>query len=384
MLHVERLFAQEGLRALEPEWAQIEHSIRPRTPFTSPLWNALWWKHFAIDTAWVRDELCLYAVRNEFDALIAIAPMMLTCRPARGPLRVRGAQLLGADENVTELRGIVCRPEHQLEALDALNRHFQSTSRQWDWLKWSGIPAAGASRELLERGGRIRWDREIPNYYLALPQSWDALRAGLSRNMREALRKCYNAPRRAGLDLQFRIAATPAEIEAALPVFFTLHEARSLVMVPAHPNAFARPIARAFLTDYALQMAHRGQARIFELTCGTHIVASRVGFAFGPDLYLYYSGFRPRWAPYSVMTRLVAETLRWAIGQGFERVDLSTGRDPSKLRWRPVEVTTLEGVQSSPRRLGGIAAGAYRHLVGRARPDTVLGRLLRPARRSRL
>ena len=173
MLHVERAGGPGALEKLAPEWGKLEQSLRPRIPYTSSLWSALWWKHFAADTAWVRDELVIYTVRNEFDALIAVAPMMLTSRPAFGPLRVRALQLIGADENVTELRTIIAQPNDLPEVLATLGDYFHVTASQWDWLQWCGIPAEGPARELLERSGRIHWGREVPNYWLPLQGSWD-------------------------------------------------------------------------------------------------------------------------------------------------------------------------------------------------------------------
>lgn len=385
MLHVERAAGQGAIERLTPEWEVLEQNLRPRTPFTSPLWHALWWKHFSADSVWVRDELFTHTVRNEFGSLIAVAPMMLTLRPAFGPLRVRALQLLGADENVTELRTVISRPEHMPEALASLSDYFLATANRWDWLQWGGIPAEGPSRELLARGGRIQWGREVPNFYLALPESWAQFRSQLSRNMKEALRKCYNSLKRAGHEFTFRVVSRPDEAKAALETFFELHAERAQdPTLPFHPNVFARQAARDFLLDFGQRMAERGQLRVFQLEIGGEVVATRVGFVLGRDLYLYYSGFRVAWAKHSVMTTVVAEAIKWAIEHGLGGVDLSTGKDLSKLRWRPVEFVTVEGVQSSPRRLRQLAAGAYRQVAGHATPDSMLGRILSSARRAKL
>src|ERR1700733_7117846 len=131
MLYVERAAGQGAIEKIASEWEKLEESLQPRTPFTSPLWNSLWWKHFHTDSAWVRDELFVHTVRNEFATLIAVAPMMLTSRPAFGPLRVRALQLLGADENVTEMRSVISRPEDLIEVLAALSAHFEATASDW-------------------------------------------------------------------------------------------------------------------------------------------------------------------------------------------------------------------------------------------------------------
>jgi CelD/BcsL family acetyltransferase involved in cellulose biosynthesis len=385
MLRIERVVGPAASEQLTTEWEQLEASLRPRTPFTSPLWNCLWWRHFSADSLWVQDEFFVHTVRNEFDALIAVAPLMLTTRPAFGPLRVRELQMLGADENVTELRGVISRPEHVPEVLAALSEYFRAIAGRWDWLQWCGIPSDGPSRELLQRAGKIEWGREVPNYYLPLSGTWEEFKSQLSRNMKEALRKCYNSLKRAGHEFTFRVVSEPSMAKSALEVFFELHRERARANdLPPHPDVFARKAARDFLLDYGQRMAERNELRVFQILVDGEVVATRVGFVLGRDLYLYYSGYRVAWAQHSVMTTVVAEAIKWAIAQGMAGVDLSTGKDPSKLRWRPTETVFWEGVQTSPRRLRQLAAGGYSHLAGGAAPNTMLGRLLSSARRAKL
>ena len=41
-----------------------------------------------------------------------------------------------------------------------------------------------------------------------------------------------------------------------------------------------------------------GHLRLFELEIGGNIIASRLAFVLGPDLYLYFSGYDPSWRKY--------------------------------------------------------------------------------------
>jgi CelD/BcsL family acetyltransferase involved in cellulose biosynthesis len=96
------------------------------------------------------------------------------------------------------------------------------------------------------------------------------------------------------------------------------------------------------------RFARRGIARVFQLEIGGEVVAMRLGFRFGDSLYLYYSGFDPAWSRYSVMTTVVAETIRHALEHGVAIVNLSTGADESKMRWRPEEVAYADAVIVAP------------------------------------
>jgi hypothetical protein len=63
-------------------------------------------------------------------------------------------------------------------------------------------------------------------------------------------------------------------------------------------------------------------------------------------MYLYYSGFDPTYRRYSVMTRVLAESIKYAIAEGINSINLSTGIDVSKTRWSP-QATTYRAVEFS-------------------------------------
>jgi CelD/BcsL family acetyltransferase involved in cellulose biosynthesis len=87
---------------------------------------------------------------------------------------------------------------------------------------------------------------------------------------------------------------------------------------------------------------------VFRIRVGGAVVAVRLGFVAGDCLYLYYSGYDPRYSKYSVMTTVVAESIKYAIAQGLRSVNLSTGSDVSKTRWGPEEVTYSDWLVVSP------------------------------------
>ena len=77
------------------------------------------------------------------------------------------------------------------------------------------------------------------------------------------------------------------------------------------------------------------------------------------SLYLYYSGYDPTYARYSVMTTVVAEAIKFAIANGFRTVNLSTGSDESKLRWKPRVRIYREASLVSPSLRGAVAHDSY-------------------------
>jgi CelD/BcsL family acetyltransferase involved in cellulose biosynthesis len=104
----------------------------------------------------------------------------------------------------------------------------------------------------------------------------------------------------------------------------------------AHADVFRKDNDRAFISEYSLELAQRGQLRIFQLLIGGSVVATRLAFQFNGEIYLYYSGYDPAWAKYSVMTTLLVEAMKWSIDRRLAILHLSTGSDVSKLRWSPI------------------------------------------------
>jgi CelD/BcsL family acetyltransferase involved in cellulose biosynthesis len=360
-LRVEPAQGPEAFARLSADWQHLHEQISPRTPFTSPLWHTLWWKHYRSHRFSVHDELRLYTVRDRSNELIAVAPMMITERPSVGPLRVRILQCLGADRNVTEIRSLVYRPEHQGRVLQALIQYFAANPVGWDWVDWGVFREDTWADDVKLLPGVIS-DRQLIDYQLLLPKTWEEFRSTRSRNVKESLRKCYNSLKRAGLAPALQVVQEPEECAAALETFARLHAERArAVNTVTHPDVFRAAQDRSFLGEYALEMAKRGQLRIFQLRVSDQIVvATRIGFLMGDELHLYYSGYDTKWAKFSIMTTLLAEALKWAIDQRIYTVNLSTGSDVSKLRWGPTPVVFRSALQIASARRARLAFCTYR------------------------
>ncbi|ALK10792.1 GNAT family N-acetyltransferase [Blastochloris viridis] len=339
MLKVETITDAAGLARICPEWEDLAQTVSPRSPFATPLWNVTWWRHFGRKSLKAEDRLRIHSVRDDAGKLVAVAPMMLTVRPSVGPFRTRELQFFGADSYVTEMRGPVCVAERVAEVMPALQAAFDGSAERWDWVQWRGVQRSPVADDWLGRAVPSSRAFDLVDYVLDLPDSWEGFRALLPRNIKESLRKCYNSLTRDGHGFEFRVVEAPAEVDAAVGRFLELHQHRAdRSGTIAHANVFATPTSRAFLHDYCRALAARGGLRVFQLVVAETVIATRLGFLFGDELYLYFSGYAPEWGRYSVMTTTVAEAIKWAIAQRLRLVNLSTGTDVSKTRWRPREV----------------------------------------------
>src|SRR5712692_497342 len=186
--------SSEEFLALAPQWQALVLASGTNLPFQTWEWSSSWWTHLREDGAGVRDVLRVCVVRNSAGKVVGIAPLMLTVRPSFGPLRLRILQFIGADPNITELKSLICHPDEAQQCYAAIQAHLAHTSSEWDWMEWGGCDAG----LLNPRGQPLRRVRLESSYVLALVPTWDQLKQGLRRNIKESLRKCYNSLKRDG------------------------------------------------------------------------------------------------------------------------------------------------------------------------------------------
>lgn len=363
-LEIQVVTTREGLSSLKSDYDRLHEATGNVLPFTLHEWHLAWWDHFAQTSKRIRDSLFVHVVRRGSGEVVGVVPLVVTHRQL-ARLKIGTVGLLGADPNVTELRTPLVAPGAETEVAAALQTRL-ATEREWDWINWSC--AEGPFSDALRESAQVDWREPILDYVLDLAPTWEAFRGGLKRNIRESLRHCYNSLKRDGLSFEFEIATTPADVRRGVADFLTLHASRATMTgTVTHPNRFPSESSQRFLFDVCDRLATRGIARVFLLRIGGNVVASRVAFVVGSSLYLYYSGFDPNWAKYSVSTTLLAEAVKYAIGLGLSTVNLSAGTDQSKTRWGARPVSFHAGVQASPRLRSRVAYAAYCRLLARRR-----------------
>jgi CelD/BcsL family acetyltransferase involved in cellulose biosynthesis len=383
---VERVSSSARFHALEAPWRALEERAALTTPFTTFDWASAWWGHLRESRFGVRDRLDFRALWSADGDLVGVAPLITTLRPGRTPIAFRQLHYLGPDPNITELRSALGRPQDLRLAYADLLDDLQATANSWDFLTLGCVPEeVDIEGALRSRFTNVVVGREIPSFHVKLAPTWEAFKAGLGRNIKESIRRCVNAPKRDGIDLRFETVTERGEVTSAIDEFLRLHRARAdWDDGVRHRNVFETPGSRRFLVDVCERFAERGAFRLFRLRAAGKVVAARIGFVLGDSLYLYYSGFEPALARYSVMTTVVVEAIQYAIREGFRTVSLSTGRDESKLRWSPVETVHRELTVVSPSFRGWLgyeASSRARSWMARLGADGPIARRSSLARR---
>ncbi len=370
-LSVEVVDSMAGMLELGTDYEALNCAADNKLPFALHDWHVAWCNHFLLRSGAVRDELRICIVRDDMNLCVAIVPLILTRRSSWG-VSVSSLALIGADPALTEIREPLIRPGYEAAVARILQRTLADMPG-WDWVEWSG--GNGRFGSALAANVEVVAQEPLRDLILDLPPSWEQLRKGLKRNIRESLRHCYNSLKRRGLEFRFEVVSEPAQVQVAVEKFLDLHARRAAYATRVlHRNYFATPRAREFLHEICQRFAQRRTLRIFQLVIHGEVVATRIAFVVGDSLYFYYSGFDPAWARYSVMTTNVAEAIKYAISQGLRTVNLSPGLDQGKLRWGPRELVIARAHQVAPRWRSRLALACFR----RARQSQGIAILLRP------
>src|ERR1700734_1430470 len=226
ILRVSTVERSGELATLAGEWIDLLERVQNDLPFLLPEWLTSWWETFHQDSSLIRDCLRVKVVRDDAGTLRAIVPLMLTDRPAFGPLRSRALGFIGADRHITELRTPIVDPLHQSEVAHALASDILADD-SWDWIAWHGLDRDSMFARELQSLMPLRWGRTETGNVLAVAPTWDDFKKGLKRNIKESLRRCYNSLDRDGLAARLVVAETAQDIEQALPTFYRLHAMRA-------------------------------------------------------------------------------------------------------------------------------------------------------------
>lgn len=111
------------------------------------------------------------------------------------------------------------------------------------------------------------------------------------------------------------------------------------------PNAYEAPgllgrMADECLPSHTLQVA--------ELWVGDRPIAWRLTFAHRGVIHCYLSAFDPQMASYSPSKISLARLIEAAMGNGFSRCDLLSGREPYKTAWQTDEIPLSSAQECRP------------------------------------
>jgi len=331
-LEVRTLHGLDEFMRLEADWRRLVAMNRSSNPFLSWEWVSTWLRHFCAQTL-------VTVIVTEGDQVVCIAPFHRSRYQLMPGVAATALQLLAPSEigHLFEIREVLTAEVGRVDVLQALLSELEADP-SWDWVELSAYGPdvhlwhqvlAGLDRSL---EGIVESEKQVP--LMTLVESWEKQRSLLKRNIKESIRHCYNSLKRGGHVYTVHVAVDRIERASAISSLFELHRLRSLVREGrSHADHFNMRRVREFLAEALEAMAASGSAALQTLRIDGELAAVRATMEARSSLYLYYSGFDPRWWRFGVMTLMVTQLIQGAIERGLTDVNFSPGVDDSKTRW---------------------------------------------------
>jgi len=361
------------LLELEQLWRELDAHASNPSLFRSWDFTIEWLRHFVLGQ--VGGATGRFEVAVAFDAnarAIGAVPMFEE--------RALGVAGLGLSlqpfgrshslESMTDEPTVLLRHGQEQAATRKLTAHMgrRIGVGNWDIATLPGGPHPGeaARRSFSWSSGldHVELTRTVAGpMVVALPHSWEAFAAGLSKSMRDNV--AYY-PRRLTREVgtwTLRTARTRGDVTAATEQLVQLHRRRSRSRTGvAHRDHIPTDTHASFLRAWFARLAARSEISIHTIEIGGTTIAAQAFLETPDGVSVYYSGYDDRYHRYSPLTVITAHLIRTAITRGVRWLEFPPGATPWKSRWGAVEGRELDEVSIYAVRLPALLRGLSRRL----------------------
>jgi CelD/BcsL family acetyltransferase involved in cellulose biosynthesis len=229
---------------------------------------------------------------------------------------------------------------------------------RWDSLQLDGIDSQDAVVERLAEALRARGclvhRRDGPNCWrLALPQTWAAYEASLSKSHRKQVRKLLDRTIDSGRAILHTVTHA-SQLEQGRQILIDLHQRRRQAL--GEPGCFSSPAFAAFHEEAQQRLLACGSLRLHWLELDGRLAAAEYQLCSGGVIYGYQAGMAPELLEEQPGRLAVIATMRRGVEQGCTAFDFLRGDEPYKAHFRAQPRPLVEYRIAPPR-----AAARLRH-----------------------
>ena len=307
---------------LKKEWKDLLTRSVTHTIFQTWEWNQLWWKHFGPP-----DRLFLLTLRNSKDKLVGLAPLF--CHLEMN--NQKRIQFIGGTEISDYLDFIVeVGNEHSFYA--TVISFLKSHPDLWDAIDLHCIPAGSPTITVFrgfgqERGLRENLSMEEVCPRATLSSSWDQFLAAMKKKDRHEIRRKINRIQRQAENVRYTIANS-ATLSEDIECFLQLHAKSNdpkMAFMNHNMKHFFLEMARIFMQKEWLEL-------LFLEANGVKL-AALLNFKYRDTVYVYNSGYDPKFGRWSPGWVLISHSIQDAIEGGIKIYDFLRGNESYKYRF---------------------------------------------------
>ena len=316
---VGRSVAVETFGSLVSSWQDLRQRLRWDSVFVLPCWLQVWWEEFGAGA-----DLYLAVVRQG-ETVVGLAPLLV---------KGETASFIGSAD-VCDYLDFVLAPGSETHFFEVMLEDLRQ--KGISRLDLTSLrPDSAAMTHLVgmaeNRGYRVSCKREDASFELDLPSSWDEYLALLTAKQRHEVRRKLRKLSAAG-DVNYRLVNDSDAVPAILDTFLRLFRKSS-----EDKAAFMTPQMESFFTSLAATMGEAGLLNFGILEFNGAPVAALMYLDYRDTVYLYNSGYDPRYSSLSVGLLSKVLCIKDSIERGKKRFDFLKGREAYKSRLGGKEV----------------------------------------------
>ena len=302
---------EDSLDNLDSYRTDFQQTLNWSSVFVLPAWMQVWWRIFGAGA-----EMYIRTVRGG-DKVVGIAPLMVK----------DGTACLIGGIDVCDYLDFVVVPGTEQEFFNAL----------LDDLKKYGIkhldlkhvrPDSTVLKNLVplarSRHNEVVSTKEDVSLEIDLPSAWEGYLDALSTKQRHEVRRKLRRLSEEG-KIEYRFVDSGSAVPAAMNTFFKM-----FVESRQDKASFMTEKMKSFFNLLADTMAERGLLRLGILELDGQPVAAIMCFEYNNCIYLYNSGYDPRYTSLSagLLSKLLA--IKDSIERGIKRFDFLKGAETYK------------------------------------------------------
>lgn len=301
---------EEGFAGLAAEWTN-PNRLNWNSIFVLPAWLQVWWQEFGSG-----DKPHLLAVRQG-GQITGLAPLLL---------KEGKASFLGSSD-VCDYLDFIVAPGRENDFFNTL-LHYLTRKGITQFDLGAVRPDSTVLTALVplarKKGYAVRLQPEDVSVELDLPATWEEYLAILDTRQRHELkRKMRGASAEAKLD--YRIVSDRTSVNQAVDTFFKMFTGSR------HDKAaFLTSRMEAYFRSLVDAMAQVGLARFGILELDNVPAAMIIYFDYNDCVYLYNSGYDPRYESLSVGLLCKTLGIKASIEAGRKKFDFLKGNEPYK------------------------------------------------------
>ncbi len=292
-------------------WRDQGHELRWTIPFVLPPWLKVWWQSFAPETT-----PCFLTVRWE-DRVTGIAPLLI---------RDRVASIISSPD-VCDYADFIVASGKERDFFQALLENLKHRGVNLLDLR-SLRPDSTAVSNLVDTAQqldyRVSCHQDDISLEVELPPTWDEyLQLLKSKQRHEVKRKLRRLEEAGSIDYTFidRADSVPEFMDIFLRMFVESREDKATFLTE-QMSAFFRSVTGV--------MAEAGLLSSGILKLDTIPIAAVIALDYNDTIYLYNSGYDPRYSSLSVGLLSKALYIRDSIQRGRKRFDFLKGGEHYK------------------------------------------------------